>query len=97
METFGMLEKNTESLSITYVLFILFPSFPFGTSQESNLVVMIHDAFQHLSYWDGFMSPPDWQGVILDTHIYQVFSESVRLKSFLFSPRGLHFREYAVG
>ena len=58
---------------------------------------MIHDAFQSLSYWDGFMSPPDWQGVILDTHIYQVFSESVRLKPFLFSPRGLHFREYAVG
>jgi len=37
---------------------------------------MIHDAFQPLSFWDGFMPPPNWQGVILDTHIYQMFSDS---------------------
>lgn len=48
--------------------------FPFGTSQQSDLVVIIHDAFQPLSFWDGFMSPPNYQGVILDTHIYQMFS-----------------------
>lgn len=51
--------------------------FPFGTSQQSNTVVMIHDAFQPLSYWTGFMPPPNWQGVIIDTHIYQMFSQSV--------------------
>ena len=40
---------------------------------------MIHDAFQPLSYWDGFMSPPNWEGVVIDTHIYQMFSVAVRL------------------
>ena len=43
---------------------------------------MIHDAFQPLSYWNGFMPPPQWQGVILDTHIYQVFSVAVRFKFY---------------
>lgn len=51
--------------------------FPFGTSQQSNLAVMIHDAFQPLSFWDNFMPSPNWQGVLLDTHIYQMFSVSV--------------------
>ncbi|PFH52256.1 glycoside hydrolase family 5 protein [Amanita thiersii Skay4041] len=50
--------------------------FPYGTSQQSNTIVMIHDAFQPISYWDGFMSPPNWQGVILDTHFYQIFSSA---------------------
>ena len=50
---------------------------PYGTSQESNTVVMIHDAFQPISYWDNFMPSPQWEGVILDTHIYQMFSVAV--------------------
>lgn len=50
--------------------------FPFGSSQESNTVVMIHDAFQPLSFWNGFLTPPNWQGVAMDTHIYQIFSQS---------------------
>jgi len=50
---------------------------PYGTSQESNTVVMIHDAFQPISYWDNFMPSPQWDGVILDTHIYQMFSVAV--------------------
>ncbi|THH03953.1 hypothetical protein EW145_g5870 [Phellinidium pouzarii] len=45
-------------------------------SQESNTVVLIHDAFQTASYWSGFMTPPKFQGVAIDTHIYQVFSNS---------------------
>ncbi|KAI0094429.1 exo-beta-1,3-glucanase [Irpex rosettiformis] len=49
--------------------------FPFGTSQESNTVVLLHDAFQPLSYWSGFQTPPNWQGVAMDTHIYQMFSQ----------------------
>jgi len=49
--------------------------FPFGTSQESNTVVLLHDAFQPLSYWDGFETAPNWQGVAMDTHIYQMFSQ----------------------
>lgn len=47
---------------------------PYGTSQQSNTVVMIHDAFQPISYWDDFMPSPKWEGVVLDTHIYQMFS-----------------------
>lgn len=38
---------------------------------------MIHDAFQPLSYWQNFMPAPQYEGVILDTHIYQVFSDEV--------------------
>lgn len=40
---------------------------------------MIHDAFQPLTFWDGFMQPPNWEGVILDTHLYQMFSDAVGL------------------
>ncbi|GLB35841.1 putative glycosyl hydrolase 5 (cellulase A) family protein [Lyophyllum shimeji] len=50
--------------------------YPYGTSQQSNTVVLLHDAFQPLSYWQGFMPPPNWQGVMMDTHIYQMFSVS---------------------
>jgi glucan 1,3-beta-glucosidase len=38
---------------------------------------MIHDAFQPLSYWQNFMPSPQYEGVILDTHIYQVFDDGV--------------------
>lgn len=50
--------------------------FSYGTSQQSNTVVVLHDAFQPPSYWAGFMSPPNYQGVLMDTHIYQMFSQS---------------------
>ncbi|KZS93506.1 glycoside hydrolase family 5 protein [Sistotremastrum niveocremeum HHB9708] len=43
---------------------------------ESNTVLLLHDAFQPLSYWSGYQIPPNWQGVAMDTHIYQVFSNS---------------------
>lgn len=54
-------------------------SFPFGTSQQGNTVVLIHDAFQPLSFWADFMDPPHWEGVAMDTHIYQMFSVAARL------------------
>ncbi|KAH9947128.1 exo-beta-1,3-glucanase [Amylocystis lapponica] len=50
--------------------------YPYGTSQESNTVLLYHDAFQPLSYWQNYQIPPDWQGVAFDTHIYQVFSQT---------------------
>ncbi|KAL5535974.1 hypothetical protein ACEPAF_4068 [Sanghuangporus sanghuang] len=49
--------------------------FPFGSDQQSDTLVLIHDAFQSLSSWNNFMPPPDFQGVAMDTHIYQVFSD----------------------
>ncbi|KAF9531919.1 glycoside hydrolase family 5 protein [Crepidotus variabilis] len=48
--------------------------YPFGSSQQGNAVVLIHDAFQPLSYWNGFMQYPGFDGVMIDTHIYQMFS-----------------------
>ncbi|KAI0050559.1 glycoside hydrolase family 5 protein [Auriscalpium vulgare] len=50
--------------------------FPDGTSQQSQTLVLLHDAFQPLSYWNGFQPPPTYQGVAMDTHIYQMFSQS---------------------
>ncbi|THU98603.1 glycoside hydrolase family 5 protein [Dendrothele bispora CBS 962.96] len=50
--------------------------FPHGTSQQGNSVVLLHDAFQNTSYWDDFMPSPQWQGVGMDTHIYQIFSDA---------------------
>ncbi|KAI9511875.1 glycoside hydrolase family 5 protein [Russula earlei] len=48
------------------------PRYPTGL--RSNIVVLIHDAFQPLSYWDGFMPQGQFVGVAMDTHIYQMFS-----------------------
>ncbi|KAJ7361425.1 glycoside hydrolase family 5 protein [Mycena albidolilacea] len=49
--------------------------FPFGTSQQSNTVVLIHDAFQPLSFWNGVLTFPSFEGVAMDTHIYTIFSQ----------------------
>jgi hypothetical protein len=42
--------------------------FPYGSGKESNTLLLIHDAFQSLDYWNGFMPSPSFQGVALDTH-----------------------------
>ncbi|KDQ12586.1 glycoside hydrolase family 5 protein [Botryobasidium botryosum FD-172 SS1] len=48
--------------------------YPFGTAQEGDLLLVIHDAFQPLSHWNGFLSVNNgYQGVAIDTHYYQVF------------------------
>ncbi|EJU03858.1 glycoside hydrolase family 5 protein [Dacryopinax primogenitus] len=40
-----------------------------------NLVVVLHDAFQSLDYWNGFLtSNTGASNVLMDTHIYQVFN-----------------------
>ncbi|EKM84059.1 hypothetical protein AGABI1DRAFT_110649 [Agaricus bisporus var. burnettii JB137-S8] len=51
--------------------------YPYTDGRKSNIIVMIHDAFQPLSYWQNFMPAPQYEGVILDTHIYQVFSDEM--------------------
>lgn len=55
--------------------------YPYGTSQQSDTVELIHDAFQGLPYWTDFMRPPAFQGVAIDTHIYQVFSDAENARS----------------
>jgi glucan 1,3-beta-glucosidase len=62
------------------MLNILTLRFPFGTSQQSNTLTVIHDAFQPLSFWNNFMHPPQFQGVAMDTHIYQMFSDQVCIR-----------------
>jgi len=47
--------------------------------KSANTLEMIHDAFQPLSYWNGWQRPPQYQGVALDTHIYQIFTLDVSL------------------
>ncbi|KAF8481707.1 exo-1-3-beta-glucanase [Russula ochroleuca] len=45
-------------------------------ASSQNTLEMIHDAFQSLSSWNGWERPPDFQGVALDTHIYQILSNA---------------------
>jgi aryl-phospho-beta-D-glucosidase BglC (GH1 family) len=52
-------------------------SYPNG--QQSNVVTLIHDAFQPLSYWNNFMPRGKFVGVAIDTHIYQMFTDQVSL------------------
>lgn len=41
--------------------------------KNSNVNVVIHDAFQPIGSFNDFMQPPEYNGVILDHHQYQVF------------------------
>jgi len=62
--------------------------YPFGSSKQSNTVEVIHDAFQPLSYWNNqFTTGQGFSGVMMDTHIYQMFSNDVRpMLKWLFVP-----------
>lgn len=42
-------------------------------SNPTDVAVVIHDGFQDLSAWNGFMQPDTFQDVILDHHQYSVF------------------------
>jgi aryl-phospho-beta-D-glucosidase BglC (GH1 family) len=43
---------------------------------SANTLQLIHDAFQPLSSWNGWEQPPNYQGVAMDTHIYQMFTDA---------------------
>lgn len=47
--------------------------YPSGSTM-SNFAIAIHDGFQPLSFWSNQFQPPNYQQVILDTHIYSVFN-----------------------
>ncbi|KAK0553392.1 hypothetical protein OC846_001334 [Tilletia horrida] len=60
-----------------------------SSGQNTGLSVVLHDAFQPLSYWNGRYQPPTYQNVVLDTHRYTMFSpgqngwsRDTRLQSF---------------
>ncbi|KAF4612219.1 hypothetical protein D9613_004238 [Agrocybe pediades] len=50
-------------------------------SQQTDIVVMIHDAFQPAKYWQNFMPSPIFNNVLIDTHIYQMFSDAENQRS----------------
>jgi hypothetical protein len=56
-----------------------FLRFPFGNARQSDTLELIHDAFQPLSFWNGWQTPPAFQGVAMDTHIYHMFSPDARI------------------
>ena len=43
----------------------------------SDTPVIIHDAFQPGNFWNGILAPPDAQGVVVDHHEYQVFTDEL--------------------
>ena len=52
-----------------------YPWAPSGNNAQSGLVIVIHDAFQSPSYWDNYMTEPQYQDVFLDHHDYTVFAD----------------------
>ncbi|KAE8226178.1 hypothetical protein CF319_g1212 [Tilletia indica] len=59
--------------------------------QNTDLTVVLHDAFKNLSYWNGAFQPPTYNNVLLDTHRYTMFnpgqnalSRNQRLQSFCY-------------
>ncbi|KAF5368609.1 hypothetical protein D9758_002201 [Tetrapyrgos nigripes] len=50
-------------------------------SSHSEAKVLIHDAFQNLTSLQRFMTPPEFQNVAMDKHIYQVFSDAENQRS----------------
>ncbi|KAF8481709.1 exo-beta-1,3-glucanase [Russula ochroleuca] len=50
-------------------------SIRYANGRQSNVVTLIHDAFQPLSYWNNFMPRGKFVGVAIDTHIYQMFTD----------------------
>ncbi|KAF7288873.1 Glycoside hydrolase family 5 protein [Mycena indigotica] len=48
--------------------------YPYGSARKSDTVLVIGDAFQPLSYWNGVLTNPSYEGVAIETHIYTLFS-----------------------
>lgn len=47
-----------------------------GSTFQSDLVEIMPDAFQPLSYWADFQPYPAWDGAMLDTHHYEIFTDA---------------------
>lgn len=45
-----------------------------GKKNPTSQAVMVHDGFQSLSRWNNELQPPTYQNVVLDTHIYSIFT-----------------------
>jgi len=76
--------RSRAVLNLAIIHLIVTFRWSYGTSQQSHFIVLLHDAFMSTSYWRGFMPYPNWEGVMIDTHLYQVFSDAVSLQTILF-------------
>ncbi|QRV80908.1 Cellulase (glycosyl hydrolase family 5 protein) [Ceratobasidium sp. AG-Ba] len=52
--------------------------YPFGRSREGSLFELIHDAFEPISFWNGFMTKPNYTGVALDTSICNIGKNDIK-------------------
>jgi glucan 1,3-beta-glucosidase len=46
----------------------------------TNVAVVFHDSFRAMA-WKDFMKPPDYTNVLIDTHLYQSFSDEDRRRT----------------
>jgi glucan 1,3-beta-glucosidase len=53
-----------------------YPWAPQGSASKSGLALIISDGFQPLSTFNGFMTEPNFETVMIDTHNYQVFDDT---------------------
>jgi hypothetical protein len=76
-----VLGEHLPNYQVSGVVFYPFP--PLMTStfycSKSGAVSIIHDAFKGPAYWNGQFPPEDYHGLVMDTHIYQMFSYDVSL------------------
>jgi glucan 1,3-beta-glucosidase len=45
-----------------------------------NVAVVFHDSFRAMA-WENFMKPPDYSNVLIDTHLYQSFTDEDRQRT----------------
>ena len=50
--------------------------YPFGNADKSGLVIVLHDAFQSPSYFNNYMTEPQYEDVFLDHHTYTIFDNT---------------------
>ena len=53
-----------------------YPWAPQGSASKSGLALIISDGFQPLSTFNNFMTEPNFETVLIDTHNYQVFDNT---------------------
>lgn len=54
-----------------------YPWAPQGSASKSGLALIISDGFQPLNTYNNYMSEPNFETVLIDTHNYQVFDQTM--------------------
>lgn len=76
-----LLNEPFASVDLSFIQAFYLAGYPLVRPQSSapageGLDLYIHDAFR-LGSWGGFMQPPEFQNVYLDTHLYHVFDRGL--------------------